>query len=88
MDGRYLAYCTTLHEGGSFPWPAAAIAAVVNLLAVPASIVGNEVALRIGRRPWILLVMLSSGSAGIVLALGAGCPAAPIVARISARTVH
>ncbi len=68
----YLAYCTTRHEGGSFPWPAAAIAAGVNLLAVPASILGNEVALRIGRRPWILLVMLSSGSAGIVLALGAG----------------
>ena len=68
----YLAYSTTLHEGGSFPWPAAAIAAVVNLLAVPASILGNEVALRIGRRPWILLVMLSSGTAGIVLALGAG----------------
>ena len=68
----YLAYCASLHEGASFPWPAAAIAAVVNLLAVPASILGNEVALRIGRRPWILLVMLSSGSAGIVLALGAG----------------
>jgi MFS family permease len=67
----YLAYCASLHEGPSFPWPAAAIAAVVNLLAVPASILGNEVALRIGRRPWILLVMLSSGSAGIVLALGA-----------------
>jgi MFS family permease len=68
----YLAYCASLHEGSTFPWPAAAIAAVVNLLAVPASIAGNEVALRIGRRPWILLVMLSSGTAGIVLALGAG----------------
>jgi MFS family permease len=68
----YLAYCTTLQGGGSFPWPAAAIAAVVNLLAVPASILGNEVALRIGRRRWILLVMLSSGTAGVVLALGAG----------------
>ena len=68
----YLAYCTSLREGGGFPWPEAAIAAVVNLLAVPASIVGNEVALRIGRRPWILLVMLCSGTAGIVLALAAG----------------
>lgn len=68
----FLAFCTTLHEGATFPWPAPAIAAVVNLLAVPASIVGNEVALRIGRRPWILLVMAASGASGLVLALGAG----------------
>ncbi len=67
----YLAYCASLRDGSGFPWPEAAIAAVINLLAVPASILGNEVALRIGRRPWILLVMLSSGSAGIVLALAA-----------------
>ena len=64
-------YSTSLHGGPSFPWSAAAIAAGVNLLAVPASIAGNEVALRIGRRPWILLVMAASGSSGIVLALGA-----------------
>ena len=37
---------------------------MVNLLAVPASILGNEVALRIGRRRWILLVMAASGSSG------------------------
>ncbi|HET7671757.1 MAG TPA: MFS transporter [Burkholderiales bacterium] len=58
--------------GNAFPWPAAAIAAVVNLLAVPASILGNEVALRIGRRRWILLVMAASGSSGILL--GAAAP--------------
>jgi MFS family permease len=67
----YLGYCAARHEA-SFPWPAPAIAATVNLLAVPASILGNEIALRIGRRPWILLVMLASGSAGILLALVAG----------------
>jgi MFS family permease len=68
----FLAFCASLHGGTSFPWPAPAIAAVVNLLAVPASILGNEVALRIGRRRWILLVMASSGAGGVVLALGAG----------------
>jgi MFS family permease len=67
----FLVYSTNLHEDGSFPWAAATIAAVVNLLAVPASIVGNEVALRIGRRPWILLVMAASGTSGLVLAWGA-----------------
>jgi MFS family permease len=69
----FLAYAASLQAGDAFPWPAAAIAAVVNLLAVPASIVGNEVALRIGRRRWILLVMAASGASGIVL--GAAAPA-------------
>jgi len=68
----FLAFSATLHEGPGFPWSAAAIAAVVNLLAVPASILGNEVALRIGRRPWILLAMAASGTAGLVVAWGAG----------------
>ncbi|HUQ75550.1 MAG TPA: MFS transporter, partial [Burkholderiales bacterium] len=63
----FLAFSASLHTGSTFPWPAAAIAAVVNLLAVPASILGNEVALRIGRRRWILLVMAASGASGMVL---------------------
>ena len=67
----FLAYSASLHPGETFPWPAAAIAAAVNLLAVPASILGNEAALRMGRRRWILGVMAASGSSGIVLALGA-----------------
>ena len=67
----FLAYSSSFHAGNSFPWPAAALAAAVNLLAVPASILGNEAALRIGRRRWIVAVMASSGSCGILLAFGA-----------------
>ncbi len=68
----FLSFSAGLHAGGAtFPWNAAAIAAAVNVAAVPASILGNEAALRIGRRPWILLVMLSSGAGGIALALSA-----------------
>jgi len=70
----FLAYAASLQADDAFPWPAAAIAAVVNLLAVPASIVGNEVALRIGRRRWILLVMAASGTGGIVLGAAASAP--------------
>jgi MFS family permease len=70
----YLAYASSLQTGHAFPWPAAAIAAVVNLLAVPASIVGNEVALRIGRRRWILLVMAASGTSCMLLG---AAPASP-----------
>lgn len=63
----FLAFAASLHGADTFPWPAAAIAAVVNLLAVPASILGNEVALRIGRRRWILAVMAASGASGMLL---------------------
>jgi MFS family permease len=68
----YLVFAASLQGGHSFPWPAPAIAAVVNLFAVPASILGNEVALRIGRRRWILMVMAASGMAGMLL--GAAAP--------------
>ena len=67
----FIAYSASLHQGGSYPWSGPAIAAVVNLLAVPASILGNEVALRVGRRRWILIVMASSGTSGLILASAA-----------------
>ncbi|MGE3679032.1 MAG: nitrate/nitrite transporter [Burkholderiales bacterium] len=68
----FLAFSTGLHAGGaSFPWHAAAIAACVNLLSVPASILGNEAALRIGRRRWILVAMAASGASGIALGAAA-----------------
>jgi MFS family permease len=56
---------------GGFPWSAAAIAAVVNLLSVPASIFGNEIALRIGRRRWILIAMAGSGLCGLLVGVSA-----------------
>jgi MFS family permease len=44
----------------------------VNLASVPASIVGNEIALRMGRRRWILIAMLASSLLGLLLGAGAG----------------
>ncbi len=67
----FLSYSAALQTSVAFPWQLPAIAAVVNLFAVPASIFGNEVALRIGRRRWILLVMAASGTGGLVVAAGA-----------------
>ena len=65
----FLAYSAGLQAAGQgFPWNFAAIAALVNLLAVPASIFGNEIALRIGRRQWIQIAMFGSGACGIALA--------------------
>jgi MFS family permease len=68
----FLAYSAGLQApGAAFPWNLAAVAAVVNLAAVPSSIIGNEVALRVGRGRWIQIAMVASGAAGIVLACSA-----------------
>ena len=75
----FLAFSASLHAGDSFPWQLPAIAAVINLLAVPASIFGNELALRIGRRRWILLVMAASGSCGILVGFSAPWHWAPVL---------
>jgi MFS family permease len=45
---------------------------VINFFGVPASIIGNEVSLKIGRQKWIFFVMLSSAAFGVALALSTG----------------
>src|SRR5439155_1335446 len=70
-QSRYIAFSSSIHANATFPLQLATIAAVVNLVAVPASILGNEIALRIGRRRWILVAMAGSGSSGILLGLAA-----------------
>jgi len=76
----FLAFAAGAGSSGAAPWGPAAIAAFVNLCAVPASILGNEMALRIGRRRWILMVMTSSSLAGIALAFSAPLHWALVVA--------
>jgi MFS family permease len=49
-------------------------AAVLNLLGLPASILGNEMALRWGRRRWIAAMMLSAGVMSWVAGLSAAMP--------------
>ncbi len=84
----FLAFAAGLHASGAgFPWAPAAIAAFVSLCSVPASILGNEAALRLGRRPWILAVMLASGSCGIVLGLSAAWHWLPVLAILLAYTM-
>ena len=80
----FLAFCAGFHVAGdTFPWSATAIAAVVNVASVPASILGNEAALRIGRRRWILIAMFASASAGIALALAAPLHWALVIALLT-----
>jgi MFS family permease len=65
----FLAFVVALHPDGTVPMAAATMAAVVNLLSVPASILGNEMALRVGRRAWIVLVMTSGSLMGVTMSL-------------------
>jgi len=84
----FLAYSATVQAPGlAFAWNLAAIAAVVNLAAVPSSILGNELALRIGRGRWILVAMSASGAAGIALALSAPAHWAIVLALLVAHAL-
>jgi len=80
----FLAFAASAGAAGASPWAAATIAAVVNLAAVPASILGNELALRLGRRRWVLIVMSSSSLAGIALAFAAPLHWAIVIALLVA----
>ncbi len=56
------------------PLSATDAAAVINLLGLPASILGNECAGRIGRRRWITLMMLASGMLCWISGFASGWP--------------
>ena len=84
----FLAFSAGLQAPGlAYPWNLAALAAVINLAAVPASIFGNEAALRTGRGRWIRFAMLASGATGLLLALSAPWHWALVLALLVAHTV-
>lgn len=71
----FMAFSASLLPQGSVtPMSAATAAAVVSVFSAPASILGNEMALRIGRRAWIVIVMSVTTLVGIALALFAASP--------------
>jgi MFS family permease len=59
----FLVFAQGAGSGGAMPaaWSAVTIAAVANLFGPPASIAGNELAMRQGRERWIWMAMLASG---------------------------
>ena len=58
--------------GSEFPLTATVIATLINLIGVPASILGNEMALRLGRHRWIYIVMTGSIVSGLLLGASVG----------------
>jgi MFS family permease len=67
----FFAFCTAV-TGETFLLAATTLAGIVNFFGVPSSILGNEIALRIGRQKWICIVMLTSAAFGIALAYSTG----------------
>ncbi|NQU60807.1 MAG: MFS transporter [Rhodospirillales bacterium] len=70
----YLTFAAATGPTGNMGWSATAIAAIINLLGLPASIMGNEVARRFGRHRTITIVMLSSAVVACVLGFSAHWP--------------
>lgn len=78
LRGWIVAYLTWVaaRDGGDAPvWLAPTlVATVVGLIGVPSSILGNEVAMRAGRRRTIICIMLFSAVVALTLGALAGAP--------------
>ena len=74
----FISFAAATHGGAAVLAPAI-IAAIVNFWGMPASIYGNELAMRFGRRRMILLYMLSSGLMSCVVGFTATLPTAVTV---------
>jgi MFS family permease len=70
----FIAFAYALSPQAGVAWSAAAAAAAINLLGIPASILGNEIAGRVGRRRYIVAVM--TGSAALACLTGFSAPLA------------
>ena len=67
----FFVFCAAV-SGESFLLAATTLAGVINFFGVPASILGNEIALRVGRQKWVCIVMLTSAVLGVSLACSTG----------------
>ena len=67
----FFAICTAA-TGETFFLAATTLAGVINFFGVPSSILGNEIALRLGRQKWVCIVMITSAVMGIALASSTG----------------
>ncbi len=77
LRGWLVAYLTWVaaQEGGAPLWLAPTlVATAIGLVGVPASIVGNEIAMRAGRRRTVACVMLLSAVTALALGALAGAP--------------
>ena len=67
----------TMRNGGAVPLGPVAVSVIFALLAMPASILGNEAALRFGRH--LALTVLMIASAAVAIAIGASMESSPVL---------
>ena len=72
----YLVFCQQQHPAGAggLGWSAPTLAALVNLLGLPSSVVTNEIAGRYGRQRTMVVVLLMSASAGVLFGFSSAWP--------------
>lgn len=75
----FLVFSTDVGPGG-WSWDVTALAAGIALIGLPASILGNELAMHIGRRRLVLGVMLLSFALSLGVGFAATLPLAAVVA--------
>ena len=70
----FLAFSIQLQPAGAFTWSPTQVAFLVNLIGLPASIGGNELSRKFGRRKVVTAVMIGSAALGSVLGFTAALP--------------
>lgn len=70
----FLAFSAGLQADGALGWNITLVGAVVAFVALPASVLGNEAALRFGRRRAVSVIMLVSAGLGCAIGFAAAQP--------------
>jgi MFS family permease len=70
----FLAFSIQLQPAGAFTWSPTQIAFLINLIGLPASIGGNELSRKFGRRKVVTAVMIGSAALGSALGFTASLP--------------
>jgi MFS family permease len=78
----FLTFVASQSAGGWTPMAPATVASIMGLLGVWASVWGNEVAIRFGRRRFVLSTMLTSAALAAVIGFGAALPYAGAAALV------
>lgn len=78
----FFVFSQGLQEEGAWGlgWSVTALAALIGILALPASVLGNEAALRFGRRRTVMLITGASAVIGLVFGFMAALPFVLVVA--------
>ena len=70
----FLAFSIQAQPAGAFTWSPTQIAFLINLIGLPASISGNELSRKFGRRKVVTAVMIGSAALGATLGFTASLP--------------